>query len=258
MAAGTALRFATVAVLALLLGGVLAALRLRRGRGAGEARLGLWQHLEELRRRILAVAGTLLGGTVLALTVRVGAWRGWPVPVPALYDTVAAQLFRAMAAHLVPPGVRLVVTSPVDGFQAQFEVALAFGVALTVPVALYQLGRFFGPALRAHERRLLALALLPATALFLLGAAFGYAIVLPVTLAALYQFPGTLGAESLLQVGELSSFVLGFVLAFGAAFQAPLVMVVLSRVGLVRPRTYWRFWRHATLAIVIAAGILTP
>jgi sec-independent protein translocase protein TatC len=222
----------------------------------------LLDHVEELRRRILVVAATALAGTLAALTVRV-EWRTvagmrLPVPIPALYDTLAAQVFRAVARHVVPPGVQLVVTSPVDGFQAQFTVALAVGILVGVPTLLVQFARFVGPALDARERRFLRRSLLPALVLFALGAAFGYAVVLPVTLRALYQFSGTLGAQSLLQVGELSSFVVGFLVAFGVAFQAPLAMVALSRIGLVEPRTYWRYWRHAVLIIVVAAGILTP
>lgn len=254
---------AAVAALAALLAAAVLAAGRRRGQDPGEARLGVWEHVAELRRRILVVAATALGGILLALTVRIETRTlpgvgPVPVPIPALYDTLSAQLFRAMARHLVPPGVQLVVTSPMDGFQAQFDVALALGIGLAVPVFLVQFARFVGPALRPKERHFLRLALWPAAALFLLGAAFGYAVVLPVTLRALYQFSGSLQAQSYLQVGELASFALGFVVAFGVAFQTPLAMVALARVGLVQPRTYWRYWRHATLLIVIAAGILTP
>ncbi|HUR63444.1 MAG TPA: twin-arginine translocase subunit TatC [Candidatus Thermoplasmatota archaeon] len=259
MAAETALRAATVAVLALLLLGVLAALWLRRGRRErGEARLGLWEHVEELRRRLLVVAAALVAGLALAMTTRLAAWHGIPYPVPEFYDTVAAQLFRAAAAHLVPPGVQLIVTSPMDGFSAQFSVALGVGAALALPVLLYQAGRFVAPALRARERRLLALALLPATLLFLLGALFGYVVVLPFTLAALYQFSGALGASGLLSVQDFASFTLSFLLGFGLAFQTPLVMAALSRVGLVAPRAYWRRARHAAVIILVVAMVVTP
>lgn len=259
MAAPSLLRVGTLAVLALLLLALTLAL-LRRRPALEEGRL--LEHVEELRRRILLVAASLLGGTLVAMTVRVDwheAWgANWPLPVPALYDTLAAQLFVAMAGHVVPAGVQLVVTGPFDAFKAQFDIALALGIALAVPTGLVQASRFVAPALRPHERRLLGLAILPATALFALGAVFGYAVVLPITLAALYQFSDPLGAQNLLQVGELAGFVLGFVVAFGFAFQTPLAMVVLSRVGLVDPRSYWRSWRYAVLAVVVAAGILTP
>jgi sec-independent protein translocase protein TatC len=258
MGTATALRIATVAVLALLLGGIVAALRLRRPGGEGDVPRGIWDHVEELRRRLLGVAGTFVAGLVVALTVRVGAWRGWPVPVPDLYDTLSAQIFRAAAQHLVPPGVQLIVTTPMDGFMAQFYLAVGFGVAWALPVALYQAARFFGPALRERERRFLALALVPATLLFLLGALFGYLLVLPVTFSALYQFSDALGARGLLTVADFSSFTLSFLVGFGLAFQTPLVMAALSRVGLVAPRTYVRFWRHAVVAILIVAMVVTP
>jgi sec-independent protein translocase protein TatC len=266
MAAETALRIATVAVLALLLGSVLAALRLRRGGAADEARLGLWEHVEELRRRLLLVAAVLVGGLGLAMTTRLWVWHGavagvqlsLPALAPEFYDTVAAQLFRAAAAHLVPPGVELIVTSPMAGFAAQFSIALGVGVALALPVALYQAGRFVGPALRAKERRMLALALVPAMLLFLLGALFGYAVVLPFTLQALYQFSGALGARGLLSVQDFASFTLSFLLGFGLAFQTPLAMAALSKVGLVPPHAYWKKARHAVVVILVVAMVVTP
>lgn len=257
MAAETALRLATVAVLAVLLGGVLAALRLRRG-ARGEARLGVWEHLEELRRRLLVVAAALVAGVALALTTRLSWWNGVPVPVPGLYDTLAAQLFRAAATDLVPPGVELVVTSPMAGFSAQFSLAIGIGATLALPVALHQAGAFVGPALRPRERRLLAAALVPAMLLFLLGALFGYLAVLPFTLQALYQFSGALGARGMLGVQDFASFTLSFLLGFGVAFQTPLVMVALSRVGLVHPRAYWRRIRHAVVIVLVVAMVVTP
>src|ERR1041385_661688 len=166
-----------VAALALVIGLLVAiVLAVRRRVQPGEARLGLWQHLDELRRRILIVAGTALGGTVLALTVRIESrplplLGSVPIPMLALYDTLSAQLFRIMAAHLLPAGVQLVVTSPMDGFQAQFDIALAVGVLIALPVLLLQFSRFVGPALNPRERRFLRIALWPAALLFLLAAA---------------------------------------------------------------------------------------
>ncbi len=259
MAPGTTVRIVTVAVLALLLAAVVAAIALaRRRQPQGDAQASFLAHVAELRRRLLVIIGTLVGGTVLALTFRVGAWHGWPVPMPALYDNAAAQVFSAAAAHLVPPGVQLVVTSPMDGFMAQFYWAFGLGIALAIPVALHQMGHFFGPALRPRERRLLAIAIVPACLLFIAGAAFGFYWVLPLTFAALYEFSDALGAANLLQVADFSSFTLSFLVGFGLGFQTPLVMAVLTRVGLVPARVYWTYWRHAMVVILIVAMVLTP
>lgn len=256
MAGGAELRVATVAVLLVLLAGAVVAARLRRP--AGEQRLGLWMHLEELRRRILRVAAVVLLGMTLALTVRLDVVGGWPVPSLSLYDALAAQLFQAMTRQLVPTGVQLVVLTPMDGFMAQFMMALGVGLLLGVPVALGQAAGFLAPALRPHERRVLRVTVLPAAALFVAGAWFAYALVLPITLQALYQFSDGLGAEGLLNVGDFGAFVLSFLLGFGVAFQTPVVMVAVARAGLVEPATYWRYWRHAVLVLLVIAMVVTP
>jgi sec-independent protein translocase protein TatC len=255
MAAPWLLRVVTLAVLALL--GLALALALLRRKPALE-RGRLLEHVEELRRRLLIVAGVLVAGTLFALTVRVEDHGGWPVPVLGLYDTLASQLFRAAASALLPPDVQLIVTGPADGFVAQFSIALGIGIAFAIPVAMDQMARFLAPALRPSERTLLAWAVLPAVVLFLLGAAFGFVVLLPLTFEALYRFSDALGAATYLTVSDFASFTLAFLAGCGLAFEMPLVMGLLSRVGLVSPRSYWAKWRHAVVAILAIAMVVTP
>lgn len=259
MASGLVLRVATVAVLVVLAAAVVLALRLRgHADGQKPVALGVWGHLEELRRRVLIVAAVLLAASAAALTIRVDMQNGWPVPSLALYDSLAAQLFAALVHDVVPAGVQVVALSPMDGFAAQLSLALGVGVLVALPVALDQAARFVAPALHAGERRLLQRTVLPALLLFVLGAAFAYAIVLPTTLAALYQFSEGLGAQNLLSARDLGSFVLSFLVGFGLAFQTPLVMVALTRAGLVEGRAFWRYWRHAVVVLLAVAMIVTP
>lgn len=250
-----------LALLAALAAAVGAAAR-RKGAGgragvAGSAgHATFWGHVGELRRRLVRMVLGVLAGTMLAFLVRVepaAPWVGFDA-----YDNLAAQVFRRMAFDLVPAGVRLAVTTPTAGFVAIFDVALALGVAISLPYVLAQLAGFFGPALRRHERALLLRLLLPATLLFVLGALFAYAFVLPSAFDALYAFADTLGAETFLDVGEFVGFAMLFMLLTGIAFQTPLVMYGLARVGLVTPRTYLSKWRHATVAIVLVAALATP
>ena len=250
------LRILAVAAVVLLLCAVGAGLAVAARRRS--APMGILDHVEELRRRLLACLLAALAGVLVAMTLAVDWVGGWPAPRLALYDSISSQLFRAVAADLVPAGVTLIVTAPMDGFSAQFAWSLAIGLVLAMPVILWQMGGFFAPALGPRESRILRVAVVPAVLLFLAGAAFAYAIVAPLALAALYEFSGALGAEPFLDVSSFSGFVLGFLVGFGFAFQTPLVMIALSRAGLVAPRTWWRVWRHATVAIVIAAGMLTP
>ncbi|HJQ93207.1 MAG TPA: twin-arginine translocase subunit TatC, partial [Candidatus Thermoplasmatota archaeon] len=229
---------------------------LRRGPGLERGRL--LDHVEELRRRLLVVAGVLVAGTLLALTVRLEERGGWPVPVLDVYDTVASQLFRAASDALLPADVQLITTSPADGFVAQFSIALGIGIAFAIPVAMDQLARFLAPALRPSERRLLGWAILPAVVLFLLGAAFGFAVLLPITFEALYRFSDALGAATYLTISDFATFTLAFLAGCGLAFEMPLVMGLLSRVGLVSPRSWWSKWRHAVVAILVLAMVVTP
>lgn len=255
MAAPWVLRVGTLAVLGLLVLALLLAL-LRRGPALERGRL--LEHVEELRRRLLIVAGVLVAGTFAALTIRLEDRGGWPMPALGIYDTLASQLFRAASDFLLPAGVQLIVTGPTDGFVAQFSIALGIGIAFAVPVAMDQFARFLAPALRPSERTILAWAVLPAAGLFLLGAAFGFFVLLPLTFDALYRFSDALGAANYLTVSDFATFTLAFLAGCGLAFEMPLVMALLSRVRLVSPRAYWSKWKHAVVAILVLAMVVTP
>ncbi len=221
-----------------------------------EARATFLGHVAELRRRLLWVVATFASVTVVAFLIRVEP----AAPFVGLdpYDNLAAQMFRAAAEHLVPAGTTLVVTGPMDAFNVQLAWSFALAVMVSIPVAFYHVGRFLSPALRPRESRVLRNAVLPIVMLFLAGAAFAYLFVLPLALRALYGFSGALGAAPLLDVGEFSGFLLATLVGFGVAFETPVVMVTLARAGLVEPRTYWRYWRHAAVAALVVGMVLTP
>lgn len=263
LAGAPAWRLASVLALALAVAGIVVALRLRRRRDAAleasqaAAGAGIWAHVAELRRRLLVAAGTWLAATLIVFSVRFEArpW-GW-MPVPALHDNLAAQAYRALARHLVPDGVRLVVLRPLDGFSAEFTLAMAIGFAVALPVLLWQAAAFVGPALRPRERRTLRLALLPSLGLFVAGAAFAYTVLAPTLLRTLYGYPEALGAEPYLLVDELVSFAAMLCLLFGLASLTPLAMAGLARAGLVGWRAMLHGWRHAVVAILVLAALAT-
>jgi len=238
-----------LAALAALVGGVLR----RRRNGATDT---FWGHVGELRRRLVRMVLAVCGALAVIFLVRVRAAPPF-VGVDA-YDNLAAQLFRRMAGDLVPADVRLVVTAPTDGFVAVFDVALGLAILLTLPYLLAQVGGFVWPALKPKERRMLVRAVVPATCLFALGALFAYVVLLPAGFGALYTFASVLGAQTFLDVGEFVPFTLMMLGITGLAFQTPLAMAVLARAGLATPRGYLRYWRHAVLAIVIVAALVTP
>ena len=254
-------RLGTVVVLAAGILGASVALRLTRSapaaRDASTMRMRLWGHVAELRDRILWCAGTWMAATMVAFSFRLEA-RSWGYTlVPALHDNIAAQLYRVLADLLVPDGVQLVMLRPLDGFAAEFTIAMAIGFAVALPVLLWHGAAFLGPALKPRERRTLRLALLPAVALFLAGATFAGTVLAPILLETLYGYAEPLGAEPFLQVGELVSFTVTLALVFGLASLTPIAMAGLAAAGLVTWRGFLKGWRHAVVAIVVLCALVT-
>lgn len=257
VAGARAWRLGAILMLAAALAGAMVAMRVARRAPVTAPRMGLLAHVAELRRRLFIVAGVWLAGTLLAFSVRLEP-RPWGfLPVPALHDNLAAQAYRALAAHMVPEGVRLVVLRPLDGFSAEFTIAMALGAAVALPALLVQATAFLAPALSAKERRLARLAILPALALFFLGATLAGAILAPLLLDALYGYSAALEAEPYLLVGELVSFVVLLALIFGLASLTPLAMMGLAAAGLATWRGMLGKWRHATVAAVILCALVT-
>lgn len=172
--------------------------------------------------------------------------------------SVVVMIFERLVVDLLPPGVTLVVTSPWQAFVAQ--VGLAFGVAflLSFPLLLWGTMRYLSPALHQFEQRALVRVLLPATALFIGGCAFAYAYIVPATISVLYTFVGDLSATPLLIVSEFVYLVFALLLVTGVLFLLPVVMVLLSTLGLVPANFWFAHWRIALATGLMFSAIITP
>ena len=195
------------------------------------------EHLEELRRRLMvviaaiaigAMAGFVISGPVLDIL------RG---PLPDEFDTIY-------------------FTSPAGAFVAQLKVAGFVGIGLAMPVILYQIWRFVTPGLLPGERRMLWPFLLAGLILFGLGVAIGFAII-PYALVFLLGFARE-GIEPLLTIDEYIGFVTTLMLVFGLMLQFPIVLIVLSRLGIVTPAWLASRRRWVILLIAIVAAVATP
>jgi sec-independent protein translocase protein TatC len=262
VAGAAAWRLGSIVLLAAATLGALLALRVMRPvEQVAGTRMGFLAHVAELRRRLIWCVGTWTFATMAAFSFRLEP-RSWGpvlgfIPVPALHDNLAAQVYRGMAAYLVPEDVQLVVLRPMDGFSAEFGIAMAIGFALALPVLLWHAAAFVGPALRPKERRMLRMTMLPCLSLFLAGATFAATILVPQLLETLYGYPEALGAEPFLAVGELVSFTLLLALVFGLASLTPMAMAGLAAAGLVGWRGFLAKWRHAIVAILVLCALAT-
>jgi sec-independent protein translocase protein TatC len=238
---------------------------------ASERRMSFFEHLEELRQRLKVVIAVVIVFFVVFLTTAVGSVdlgsTRIPMLVPALgpgESPVANQFFLWLKSYLVPSQVgglkvEFAFRAPWDGVVVQIKTAFFLALIFSSPIIAYEVGRFVGPALKPSERRLIFRVTLPILGLFLSGVLLCFVVVLPFTFSLLYTYQATLGANLLLLFADdFISFVLLFLIAFGLAFELPVLMYGLSYIGVVSSDFWKKYWRFATIGIFLFGAIITP
>lgn len=199
-------------------------------------------HLEELRWRLIWSGAALLIAFALAFTL------------VSNFDVIG---LLALPAKGYLHGGKLIYTHPADPFTILMQVSFAVGLVLASPVIGYQVWAFLSPALHAHEKRVIIPLLAGALLLFLGGCALCVTWVLPVMLSLL----GGISSGSLQQMisaSEYFSFAVTLTLAFGAVFELPILILLLTAIGLVTPRFLSKYRRHAFVSMLILSAIITP
>jgi sec-independent protein translocase protein TatC len=199
-------------------------------------------HLEELRWRIIYAGIALVIGVAIGLAI---AFK---------YDLVAI-----LSAPAVPymGGQKLIVTHPVDFFSIRIQIAFVIGIGISAPVIGYQLWAFMAPALHSNERRVVIPVLMAGAVLFLIGVAMAWFIVLPMSLKWFYGLVGT-SLQPMYMASEYIGFVTDLALAFGAAFELPLLLVALSALGIVSAKALASTRKFAVVIIWAGAAIISP
>ena len=220
------------------------------------------EHIEELRKRIvrILVSVGVITGLSFVLSIRQFTFRDiiLPLPYPDLSNNVASQLIDFVRNATLPKYVQLIVTSPGQAFVAQMYAAIFLGVLLSTPLILYEIASFLSPGLYETEKRVIRNTMVPTTILFIVGCVFGFVFIVPFSMEFLYGYAVSIGAQTFITLDDLVSFVLLFVLAFGASFELPVIMWVLSTVGLVKAQFWKNNWRYAFVAITIFGAVITP
>jgi sec-independent protein translocase protein TatC len=198
------------------------------------------EHLAELRRRIFISLIAILGTTALCY---------WFAP-----DII--RFFLHYYKDVTTKQTRFVFTGPIDAFVTRLKVATYAGVTLAVPVWLWQMWRFITPGLHRREKRYAVPFLFSSLALFALGA-FVALVTLPEALNWLVKAGGQ-EQVPLLTADKYLTLVILLMLAFGLAFEFPVVLVFLliARVVSTRQLIKWRRW--AIVLIVTFAAVITP
>jgi len=201
-------------------------------------------HLEELRWRIL--------WSLLAIAI------GTAIGFALVYKFhVLELLLEPVRAARSDPNFKLQYLSPGDPFFITLKLAILVGVILAFPVVVYQAWAFLSPALEKHERRAIVPALYLGLVLFVAGVAMAYFFALPVTMQFFQAFEGP-SLEEQLEVGKTLAFVTKLLLVFGVIFELPVVIMLLTAIGLVTPEFLRAKRRHAVVVMAIVASLMTP
>ncbi len=200
-----------------------------------ESEMPFWDHVEELRRHLLialiALAIATLGSFVFA---------------EEIINLLAEPVGSLDALQSIE------VTENVSVFM---RVSLLSGVAIAMPVILYELLAFIMPGLKQNERRWVILIVIFGSILFIAGAAFAYFIMLPASLTFLLEF---LGVATKPRLSSYINFITNLIFWMGIAFQFPIIIFALTKLGVVSVRTLAKGWRYALVLIAILAAMITP
>jgi len=223
-------------------------LRKRRPVEVGEdglVRMSLVDHLAELRRRVI----------ISTLAVTAGGVVGF-----LLYNRVLAFLQEPYCDLKREKGLagtcNFVITDPLEGVTTRFKVSAYIGLALALPVVLWQLWRFITPGLHPKEKRYAIPFILSSIVLFALGA-FIAVLTFPNALDFLISVSGE-EVEALFGPKRYISLYILIMVAFGVAFEFPVVLVFLQVAGILTPARLLRAWRFAVVGIFMAAAVITP
>ena len=200
-------------------------------------------HLIELRDRLVRA--------LLAVGIVFAALCLWPGPA-GLYDMLAAPL----VAHL-PKGATLIATNVISPFIVPLKITLMAAFLVALPVVLYQVWAFVAPGLYSHEKKLVLPLVVSSTLLFILGVAFCYFFVFGQVFAFIQGFaPKSITAAP--DIEAYLSFVLTMFIAFGAAFEVPVAVVVLARMGIVSVDKLKEWRGYFVVVAFIVAAVITP
>jgi sec-independent protein translocase protein TatC len=206
-----------------------------------ELQMTLVEHLDELRRVLVKSAFGLAVAVVIAFFFTPKIFELLVYPAPDVIKTKG-----------------LVFLEPTEAFLTYFQVALMTGVGIASPVLFYQFGTFVLPALTRREKRLLFSFLPLVVVFFCIGVAFGYFVTLPFALKYLIDFTIEGFLTPFITVGSYIGFVTTILFWMGLAFETPIVIFFLSKVGIVNVRRLSNYRKYAILAAFVIAAVITP
>jgi sec-independent protein translocase protein TatC len=200
--------------------------------------MSLMEHLEELRTRLIKVAGLLLVGMAVAYAFH-------------------TKIIYYLQKPLLDVGQKMTMTHPTDSIDILIKSSVVAGGILASPFILYQIWLFISPGMYANEKKYVWPFMAATVSLFLCGAWFGYHWVLPEGMRVLLLDFGK-DYNHMITIDEYTSFFLAVILGLGIAFELPILIFFLSLFGIIDAKFLLKHFRYAVLAIFIVAAIICP
>ena len=211
-----------------------------------------WDHLEVLRWSILRIVIVLLLFFAAAFAI-----------MPYLFDSVVlapskSNFFLYSTTGITAPATEIININVATQFLTHVSTSFWMAFIATFPYLVFELWHFISPALYRDERKSVSFAFLSGTAMFYIGCAVGYFVVFPITFTFLanYNLSSTI-ANSVSLDSYMSTFLM-LIFIMGILFELPLLIKLLSNIGIVNKRQLKEYRRHAVVTLLIIAAIITP
>ncbi len=198
------------------------------------------EHLEELRVRLIHSVAALLVGFLLCWSFRERIFHFLTQPLREAY-----------------PDIKFIYTAPTEAFLLYMKMAFFVGIFVAAPYILYQVWAFIAPGLYPHEKVYAVPFIAFGSLFFAAGAGFGHFFLFPLTFRFLGEFASR-DMQFLPRVGEYYTFYSWFLLALGLVFQLPVLIFVLSRIGILTPSFLLRKFKYAVLGAFVLFAVITP
>ena len=193
-----------------------------------------YKHIEELRSRLIKSAFTFV-----------------------ICFCLCYNFIGKLIPHIIAPAGHLVFTAPAEAFSAYMTIGFIMALVVSSPVIVYQIWAFVQGALKPSEKKFVLIFAPLSLFFFLLGGAFAYFVTVPMAYRFLMSFSST-SMVPMVTVKNYLEFLGHMIVAFGVAFELPLVLAFLAKIGIVSPEYLRQMRRHAIIIILIVAAFLAP
>ena len=218
-----------------------------------DIKMTIWEHLGELRNRLMKAAGAMLVGATVCWAYK-----------EKLLSFLAIPYYTAWQERFPKEKLELITLAPADAFVNFMQLSLTGGIVIAIPVIFYQLWAFISPGLYSREKKYIVPFVLFSTLLFLSGVAFAYYVAFPFSFRYFFSLLGNMSEDGgvVLTAKPTMEFYLDFttrmLLAFGAVFELPILLTFLSMAGIVTPMQLLRFSRWAIISSFVVGAFVTP